>query len=131
MLNNEELEALKNRVRRGNELLNLAWVQLKAMDHTSQFWKDEIYRWFLANEELSRLCTELKASGFKACLYLNESGEKTKRCLPPGDDIGCRVCPSMIPYWQNELMKLPSPKVKPGERGKDTMEFIEKLGEEV
>ncbi len=126
----EALAALKARVIKGNELLNLAWVQLKSMDHESQRWEDEICRWGEANEKLSALCTELKWSGFDDCLYIVD-GEKTKLCLPPGDDLGCRVCPSKINYWHNELMNLPSPKVRASERGKDTMNFIEKLGEEI
>ena len=110
MENSEELEALKNRVCRGNAILNAAWDQLKAMDHESQQWKDELERQHVANEFLSLLVLELKESfNYHQCLYI-VGGKKTKLCLPPGDDIGCRVCSSSRKWWEEELMSLPSPK---------------------
>ena len=132
MENSEELEALKNRVCRGNAILNAAWEQIKAMAHDSQQWREQFERWSKANERLSLLATELKLKyNYNQCLYIDGSGKKTKRCLPPGDDIGCRVCPSARAWWTEELMNLPSPKGKLSERGQETMEFVKKLGEEI
>ena len=126
-----EVIALRDRVIRGNETLNLAWNQLRAMVHNTEEWNEEVERWHQANNKLSALCSELKLRGYEDCLYLDGSGKKTKLCLPPGDDLGCRVCPSIIKYWEKELMDLPGPKVKQSERGQEAMEFITKLGEEI
>ena len=102
----KSLEALKARVKEGNQKLNDAWQRLVKMDHSSQRWEEEAERWSRANEKLSSLCTELKYAGFNDCLYL-EDGKKTRGCLTqPG--LGCRVCPSQISYWEKELMELPS-----------------------
>lgn len=103
-----EVLALRDRVILGNKKLNDAWEQIKTMDHESQQWRDEFDRWHLANEKLSLLCTELKLRGYEDCLYLNEKGKKAKSCLEQSG-IGCRVCPSIIPYSEQELMALPSP----------------------
>lgn len=45
---------------------------------------------------------------FNECLYLDSEGKKTKKCLPPGDALGCRVCPSERKWWEEELLDLPS-----------------------
>ena len=130
--NNEELEALKNRVRLGNSRLNSAWDQIRAMVHNTEEWDEEVERWHHANNKLSLLCDELKLKyDYHECLYLDSDGKKTKLCLPPGDDIGCRVCSSKREYWSEELMDLPGPKVKQSERGKEAKEFMIKLGEEI
>jgi len=106
-----EVLALRDRVIKGNEKLNIAWGQIRAMAHDSESWSQQMELWHQASERLSNLCIELKLKyNFNECLYLDEEGKKTKKCLPPGDDIGCRVCPSAINYWGEELMNLPSPK---------------------
>ena len=107
MGNEEAIEALKARIRQGNLKLNLAWSQLKEMTHNTEEWATQFERWHQANEKLSLLCTELKLKGYEDCLYL-ENGKKVKKCLEPGESLGCRVCPcgSNKTYWQDELMSL-------------------------
>ena len=105
MEKNEEIEALRNRVKAGNEKLIKAWSQLKEMTHNTEEWATQFERWHQANEKLSLLCTELKLKGYEDCLYM-ENGKKIKKCLEPGESLGCRVCPSSYPYWQEELMAL-------------------------
>lgn len=120
-----EILALRDRVMKGNDKLNAAWEQIRQMNHSSQQWRDEMERWHQANERLSILCTELKARGYNDCLYLDETGKKTRGCLT--DALGCRVCPSGVPYWEKELTALPSPRVRrvhPSEQ----QDFVEKLG---
>lgn len=106
MENKEELEALKSRIRQGNLKLNLAWQQLREMTHRTEEWNEQMEKWHRANEKLSLLCTQLKTLGFTECLYLDEKGKKIKSCLTPGNDIGCRVCPSMRAWWDEEFMAL-------------------------
>ena len=103
-----EVITLKDRVVRGNEKLNLAWQQLRNIANRTEEWTEQLERWHQANEKLSLLCTELKLRGYSDCLYM-ENGKKTRKCLEPGDDIGCRVCPSSREWWAEELMSLPSP----------------------
>lgn len=105
MTKQEELEALKNRIRLGNKKLNEAWEQICKMDHNSEQWKDEFQKWHEANEKLSGFCTKLKVMGFNDCLYLNDKGEKMMSCLGQGG-MGCRVCPSATPYWEAEFSTL-------------------------
>ena len=95
----ENINELLARVKAGNDKLNKAWDQLVAMDHTSQVWKDGVEKWSQANELLSTFCTQLKALGYNDCLYI-ENGKKTRTCL--GEGLGCRVCPSIIAYWEKE-----------------------------
>lgn len=97
--------ALMERVRKGNDKLNLAWSELLATDHESQTYKDEVDRWFVAKDKLEGLCRNLQAMGFHDCLYLDESGKKTRSCLI--SSMTCLVCPSTIKYWEKELMELP------------------------
>ena len=105
MGNEEEIEALKARIRQGNLKLNLAWSQLRNITDRQEEWQTQLQKWHLANELLSALCTELKLKGYTECLYL-ENGKKMRKCLIPGDDIGCRVCPSERAWWSEELMAL-------------------------
>lgn len=101
--------ALRDRVILGNKKLNDAFEQLKKIADDKEQWAEGMERWHQANERLSLLCTELKAGGYEDCLYINEIGKRGMNCLEQGG-IGCRVCPSRIPYWEQELMALPSPK---------------------
>jgi len=100
----EMMEELKTRIRTGNQKLNDAWEQLKEMDHNLQTWRDAFWEWHLANVKLSHYCDQLKNMGYEDCLYI-ENGKKTKSCL---EGLSCRVCPSKKPYWEKELMDLPS-----------------------
>lgn len=102
-----EVLALRDRVISGNKKLNDAWEQICQVNHESQEWEDLLERWHQANERLSLLCTELQAKGYEDCLYLDSQGRKTVKCLEQSG-IGCRVCPSTYPYWEKELMELPS-----------------------
>lgn len=101
----EEVLALRDRVIAGNKKLNDAWEIIKGIDHKSQEWKDEFEKWHLANEKLSLLCSQLKGMGYTDCLYI-VNGKKIKKCLEPGEQIGCRVCPSAYPYWDKEFSEL-------------------------
>lgn len=101
----EEVIALRDRVILGNKKLNDAWDIIKEMDHESQQWNDEFDRWHQANEKLSVLCTQLKLMGYTDCLYIDESGKKVKKCLEQ-NSIGCRVCPSIRHYWEEEFSEL-------------------------
>ncbi len=101
-----ETLALRDRVILGNKKLNDAWEQIKGMVHDSEEWKYQMERWRQGNEKLSLLCSELKLRGYEDCLYLDDQGKKTKKCLSPGDAIGCRVCPSSRKYWEEEFDKL-------------------------
>jgi len=103
-----EVLALRDRVILGNKKLNDAWEEIKKMVHDTEEWNRQMERWHQANEKLSALCTQLKVTGYEDCLYLDEKGRKIKSCLEQGG-IGCRVCPSRIPYWEQELIALPSP----------------------
>ena len=103
----QEVLTLRDRVIRGNKKLNDAWEQICQMDSESQEWRDLLEQWHQANEKLSLLCTELQARGCEDCLYRDDQGRKAVKCLEQSG-IGCRVCPSKIPYWEKELMELPS-----------------------
>lgn len=126
-----EVLALRARVILGNKKLNDAYEQIKQLAHGSEEWSQALDQWHEANEKLSNLCKQLKLLGYEDCLYLNEKGEKTKKCLEPGDDLGCRVCSSSRDYCSEELMALPGrrvsktkqPEFVPGQK-----EFLEKLG---
>lgn len=126
----QEVLALRDRIIIGNKKLNDAWEIIKRIDHKSQRWKDEFEKWHLANEKLSTLCSQLKGAGYVDCLYIKyyeglteeeegivmkeiaegrvtevRGGVKTKKCLEQGS-IGCRVCPSQLPYWEQEFSEL-------------------------
>lgn len=105
---NQEREALRLRCIAGNDKLQEAWYKLKEMNLPDEVWATAMDKWHLANEKLSVLCTQLEILGYDICLYI-EKGVKTRQCLR-GDHavLGCRVCPSKIYYWENELMLLPS-----------------------
>lgn len=100
----EEIKQLLARIRLGNDKLIAAWEQVKLMDGEQR--KLELERWHQANEKLSMLEHKLRLLGFDDCMYLDEHGVKTRKCLE--NAIGCRVCPSITPYWEKELMSLPS-----------------------
>ena len=130
----QEIEALRERVKEGNQKLNEAWTAICLLDHKEQRWSDEVEKWHQANEKLSNLCSQLIGLGFEDCLYIIDGADiasksqeevqeilkkidkgeyyrisdkvKTKPCL--GDGLGCRVCPSRMPYWEKEIMNLPS-----------------------
>jgi len=104
----EELEALKSRIRQGNNKLNLAWLQIREMNGEEK--EKQLDRWNEAQEKLHYLNLELKAKGYCDCLYRNEKGEKTKRCLDEPNGWWCNVCSSNYSYWEEELMSLASPK---------------------
>jgi len=109
---NEELQVLKDRVITGNEKLYRAWEQMKGLEPGGEAWKQASEQYDKALSFLEALCIELKAKGFRDCLYKNEFGKKTKHCLVNPDQPAwfCRVCPSQHSYWEEELMSLPSPK---------------------
>jgi hypothetical protein len=94
-----EIITLRDRIIRGNEKLAAAWDKIKNME--GQQWNEEMERWHQASSKLSTLCTQLKLLGYEDCLYLDNDGKKTKKCLE--GTLGCLVCPSKFPYWEKEL----------------------------
>ena len=127
-----EVLDLRDRVILGNRKLNVAFEQIKQLAHDPEEWSRAMDQWHEANEKLSTLCTELKLKySYNECLYLDDQGKKTKKCLEPGDSLGCRVCPSSRNYCAEELMALPgpnAPRVKQPEFVPGQTEFLEKLG---
>jgi len=105
-----DLEALKARVRDGNQKLWVAWCQLKGMVHDREQWSRESERWAQAKEKLWLLIMQLREQhNFYDCLYI-ENGKKTRGCLHNEDGFFCQVCPCITnEYWEKELMNLPSP----------------------
>ena len=101
-----EALALRDRVIQGNKKLNAAWVQLCHLDWESQERKDLMEQWSQATAKLWILCDNLQGMGYTDCLYLDQDGKKTKKCLPTADPYGCRVCSSAIPYWRQEWDEL-------------------------
>ena len=104
MVDPQEVELLKNRIKIGNDKLNTAWESIVAMVGVDEErWKIESERWFEAHAKLINLARLLNGKGFRNCLYI-EDGKKTRHCLNPG----CQACPSDVNYWEKELMDLPS-----------------------
>jgi hypothetical protein len=105
-----EVLALRDRVKKGNNKLFKAWLQIRELVGDKEEWSRQMDRWQEATEELQSLCQELKLKGYNDCLYL-EGDKKTRSCLDNPDGFWCQVCPSIYAYWETELMELPSPKV--------------------
>lgn len=124
----DELKALLERVRLGNEKLWGALEQIKGLADDKDEWSRQMDRWVEAKEKLLGYVVKLKASGHNDCLYLDEKGKKTRGCLHNADGFYCIVCPCDAgnPYWEDELMGLSSPKVTHKES--EQTEFVEKLG---
>lgn len=123
-----EVIALLDRVRTGNDKLWNAWRQIRDIGDKDE--KERQYdRWHEAKDKLNLLAKELVAKGFRDCLYM-ENGKKIRGCLYNKDNPEwfCNTCPAQLgkgpSYWEDELMSLPSPKVKESRRD----EFIKKLG---
>jgi hypothetical protein len=95
-----ELEAMKERVRAGNDKLMAAWPRIWDIADENER-KRRLGRWDKASTLLHVLCGELKYRfNYRDCLYM-ESGKKTKPCVR-SDGSGCLVCPSETPYWRGE-----------------------------
>lgn len=108
----EEVLELKERVIRGNQKLFEAWCKIKGIVHNTKEWSAQMERWIQAKEKLWLLVKQLNEQfGFNDCLYLDENGKKIKGCLHNPDGFFCQVCPCDLnnPYWEKELMSLPSP----------------------
>lgn len=103
-MNQEEILA---RVRIGNQKLFKAWQQIRELAHNTEEWSAQMDKWQEAQQKLHLLCQELKFTGFDDCLYLDDSGKKTKRCLGEPNGWWCQVCPSSKNYWEDELFSLP------------------------
>lgn len=97
-----EALALRDRVIKGNEKLFLAWQQIRELPSGER--ECQLDQWNEAQEKLHNLCLELKAKGYHDCLYI-ENGKKIRSCLSEPGGWWCQVCPSSIPYWEQELMK--------------------------
>lgn len=105
----ETLPQLLDRVKLGNDKLNKAWGDICAIK--DEAFNKAVEEWSKANVLLSCYCDQLEWLGYRDCLYI-ENGKKIRSCL--GTAMGCRVCPcdSTNPYWERELMDLPSPSTK-------------------
>ena len=100
MGNEEEIEALKNRVKIGNDKLFKAWLQIREIvNGEEQSRQDD--KWFQARDKLNNLCLELQAKGYEDCLF-TEDGKKNRLCPTEAVKYWCWVCPSKIGYWRNE-----------------------------
>ena len=97
----EEASALLERVRKGNDKLFAAWLQIRdILDKEEK--ERQFLRWDAAKETLNLLRLELQSKGYNDCLYL-ENGKKTKRCLDEPGEWFCNTCPSTREYWVEEM----------------------------
>ena len=92
-----EVLTLRDRVKLGNDKLFRAWLQIRELAHDQEEWPRQMDQWHEAQGKLHLLCLELKARGYKDCLYI-EGGKKTKRCLDNPDGFFCLVCSSSREY---------------------------------
>lgn len=127
----ENLPQLLERVRLGNDKLNKAWNEICAIKDNEAHNK-AVEEWHKANVLLSYYCDQLEWLGYQDCLYIQDGADiaskdkeevqrimekidqgiykkvgdkiKTRSCL--GIALGCRVCPSKKPYWEDEFMSL-------------------------
>jgi DNA polymerase-1 len=106
---NADVLALCDRVKKGNDKLFQAWLQIRELADKEE-WSYQMDRWQEATEKLHQLCQELKLKGYTDCLYF-ENGKKMRRCLDNPDGFWCQVCPSIYPYWETERMGQPGSKV--------------------
>lgn len=127
----EEVLLLRDRVILGNQKLFDAWKRICTLDHESQEWRDEFERWHQATKKLGVLCYNLQGGGYEDCLYIKyykgltmeeegvimeeiskgkvtevPGGVRTKNCLKNPDGFWCQVCPSIYPYWQEDVKGL-------------------------
>jgi len=109
----EEVAALLERVKKGNDKRWAAWKVIRDVEDTEE--RGELFlKWDEKVKFLNELCLDLVAKGFNDCLYI-ENGKKTKGCLDnPAEPLWfCNTCPASIgggpKYWEQELMGLPSP----------------------
>ena len=110
-MDNQEFNELKDRIKAGNEKLYQAWCQIKELAEDKARWTQAMDRWSLAQEKLWLLVKQMQVQhNFYDCLYLDEQGKRTKGCLHNDDGFFCLVCPCRTtnPYWEKELMDLPS-----------------------
>ena len=97
--------ALRDRVKVGTEKLFRAWQQIMEIsDKEERGYQED--KWEKARDKLHYLCMELQVKGYVDCLYI-ENGKKMRRCLDNPDGFWCQVCPSLRPYWEEELIDLP------------------------
>lgn len=97
----EQIIELVNRCLLGNQKLNNAWKQMRESNYESLKVKEQMDIWAEKTQLLHRLALNLQGLGFNKCLYMDESGKKTQKCLDP--NFTCWACPSDFPYWEREL----------------------------
>ena len=96
-----EVLALLDRVRKGNDKLFAAWLQIR--DIPDKLEKESHFlQWDAAKEMLNLLRLELQAKGYNDCLDI-ENGKKTKRCLDEPGEWFCNTCPSTREYCVEEM----------------------------
>jgi len=101
----EMMPQLIERIKRGNEKLNAAWAQMKSQANTPEDWEVFMQDWHKQNLRLKQYCDQLQWMGYNECLYM-EGKTKTRACCTDNPaDLGCRVCPSSVHYWENEIFK--------------------------
>ena len=97
-----DLQALKERIKAGNEKLIAAWPRIWDIQDKQER-EQALKRWDKGNRLLDGLCMELMYRfDFRDCVYLDKNGHKTKPCIRP-DGFCCFVCPSETPYWRKEV----------------------------
>ena len=97
----KDLQALKERIKAGNEKLISSWPRIWDIQDEDERHR-EIKRWDKANLLLDALCMELVYRfDFRDCLHLDGNGHKTRPCVRQ-DGFCCFVCPSDTPYWRRE-----------------------------
>ena len=95
------LNALKERIKAGNEKLIAAWPGVWDIQDQQEK-RQALKKWDKGIWLLVSLCMELMYRfDFRDCVYLDKNGHKTKPCIRPGG-FYCFVCPSETPYWRKE-----------------------------
>lgn len=81
------IEELRPRVLKGNEWCRDLWKRCQNTAGQDDLWKQNMLALEKGSQKLERLCTELEAAGWTACLY------ETMRCKEHWDEITCWACP--------------------------------------
>ncbi len=110
-----ERSTLIARIKLGNSKLYAALQALSSGELVNKDvvkWREQMARYHEAEIKLNGLCRELNLKyHFGECLYLDETGKKTRGCLNNSDGATCVSCTCkdgrMREYCEKELMELP------------------------
>ena len=104
-----EVLALKDRVKKGNNVLWFAWRQIRDIKDPEE--KEALFKeWDKKVNFLNALCLELQVKGYNDCLYIDENGKKKVKCLynPDSPQWFCNACPAAErKYCEKEFFELP------------------------